>query len=643
MGKKIKESVVQKSEDINIFDLTKNLKLGYVLVLIFVILGFYLRFYHIQYPVIGYHNWKTAHYLTEARNFAREGFFKYGFFIPDHNTLESINEPPDGSHGDAFPVLGIIVAIFFKIFGINLEIARLVSIVFNILCIPLTYILVKQLFNREDLALLSAFFTAINPLFVYFAQTLEIGNPALLFLLLGWIIYLYWLNNKTKNFLLYMACFFITLSALTKNNFLIGAVPIIFSFPYKYIFSFWKKYLPSLLVCMIIVSSFPMWLLYTAKYDLKTVTTSNKNNSVGSQAIGNIMSIIDLKVLTDMDFWQMTVSFIADNYSLIGVLYMYLGLIFYIFIMLRKSKQLLSIFGIGSIFSFIILVLVLVNLINIALGVLYFFISMVYFVMLLVIHFFIDGTFKKEDNGAQKFLLGYLAGFIIYVVTLGYKLGGHNYHQYPLAPLVIILISYFIIFITTNFQNMIKNTMPIIKISVILLLVFIFPLPGKAVFAQSIEAKNRMFNTQFPGLDIAGDYINEHSKSNERLFHSSHQSFGILWNADRKGYKPPSSAAYFKEAEDNYNVSWVFVYQWGIQSYFQNQEIFDYLKSHYRLAQFAFIPVSQEQVQPLYFLFRKGGNFNESELNAALQNHPAMSRTYYYTNSPYEVRYINLQ
>ncbi|OYT40911.1 MAG: hypothetical protein B6U86_03365, partial [Candidatus Altiarchaeales archaeon ex4484_43] len=51
-----------------------------LLLVFFVLLGLHLRSYHIDYPVVGYHNWKEVHYLTEARNFVRGGFFRYGFF-----------------------------------------------------------------------------------------------------------------------------------------------------------------------------------------------------------------------------------------------------------------------------------------------------------------------------------------------------------------------------------------------------------------------------------------------------------------------------------------------------------------------------------------------------------------------------------
>ena len=98
-----------------IFDFFQSKKLNYSIILLvfFLFMGFYLRFYHVDYPVIGYHNWKSAHYLTEARNFADEGFFKAGFFVPLRDTMNQINEQPNGAHADTFPLDPIIIGFLF--------------------------------------------------------------------------------------------------------------------------------------------------------------------------------------------------------------------------------------------------------------------------------------------------------------------------------------------------------------------------------------------------------------------------------------------------------------------------------------------------------------------------------------------------
>ena len=115
-----------------------------------------------------------------------------------------------------------------------------------------------------------------------------------------------------------------------------------------------------------------------------------------------------------------------------------------------------------------------------------------------------------------------------------------------------------------------------------------------------------------------------------------------MWHADRKGYKGPADVALFAQGEEEYNVTWLFVYQWGIQSFFQKPELFDYIKNNYRLVQFAYVN-NNNQPQPLYFLFRKGGAFDDTKLNELLQDKPTYQTTYHYTTGPYQIMHINLE
>src|SRR3989344_3936162 len=78
----------------------------WILLILIVLFGAYFRYYHIDYPVIGYHNWKESRYLEEARNFADEGFFKYGFFVASFD-YPGIHGDPSGAHSGEFPTLSI--------------------------------------------------------------------------------------------------------------------------------------------------------------------------------------------------------------------------------------------------------------------------------------------------------------------------------------------------------------------------------------------------------------------------------------------------------------------------------------------------------------------------------------------------------
>ena len=77
---------------------------AFIILIAIFLFGLHLRSYHLDYPVIGYHNWKETHYLTEARNFADEGFFKHGIFVPEYDYPKPARDP-SGVHADTFPMI----------------------------------------------------------------------------------------------------------------------------------------------------------------------------------------------------------------------------------------------------------------------------------------------------------------------------------------------------------------------------------------------------------------------------------------------------------------------------------------------------------------------------------------------------------
>ncbi|MEM4397716.1 MAG: glycosyltransferase family 39 protein [Candidatus Woesearchaeota archaeon] len=562
----------------------KDLKFNYFILALIVLLGFYLRFYHIQYPLIGYHNWKSAHYITEARNFAREGFFKYGFFVPMRDTTENINEPLDGQHSDTFPMISVIVAVFFKVFGENLVIARLINIFFTLASVIVFYFLLKRLFEKEEFALLGAFLFSINPMYVFFSHNIDVVNPGIFFMLLGALFYVRWHKEQVKNkkySFLVLSLLFVMLASITKYTFVVIGIPMFFTFPFKDVFNEIKKdkkVFLYLAIGLILFSFFPAWMLYSEIYVKNNVF--GKNFSQEALDSYDLVNLIDFSILGKADFWQIMKSFIADNYSIIGFWFAVFGSIFFVFVFISK----------------------------------------------------------KLSDFSYSFMFWALISVFIFLFIMGYKLSGHSYHQYPVGYVIVFMMTFFIEFIGTNIGLLIKEYKLVIKMIVFTILVFGFP-----IYSKSIEAINRQFDTQFPGLDIAGDYMREHKDPGDRMFHSSHQSFGVVWHADMKGYKPPRDSEYLKKAEIENNVSWIFMYQWGINSYFQNQDVMNYIRNNYRLVQFGFVQQGNIN-QPIFLLFRKGGSFNETKLNELLQNKPVYSRQYSYSgNRFYEIRYINVE
>jgi len=374
-----------------------ELKFNYYLLIlaVIVLLGLYLRIYHIQYPVIGYHNWKSTHYLTEARNFEREGFFKDGFFVPMRDTMNNYNEPSDGAHYDTFPTISIFVALAFKIFGESIIIARLVNIFFSLGAVIYLYFLIKELFNSETLALLTAFLAAINPLFVFFSHNIQVVNPGLFFMIGGAYYYTLWLRKK-ENWLLYLGTFFIVFSIITKYTYVVIVRPVLFTFPYKEIFpilgSFnykkigkeYKKLVGGifrdvlknkklLTITVLIILIFPLWYYYSEVYIKNNVFL--KNIGIQNKSNYDISTLIHVGILGDKDFWQTMKLYIADNFTLFGMTISLLGMIAFLLLFFTKNAKKVS----------------------------------------------------------YRFMFGYLVGLVLFLFIMGFKLSGHNYHQFPVA------------------------------------------------------------------------------------------------------------------------------------------------------------------------------------------------------------------
>jgi len=536
----------------------------WIALVIIICFGFYLRAYHMDYPVVGYHNWKETHYLTESRNFAEDGFFEHGFFVPEHD-YPILGQDPSGMHADTFPTVSIIVGLAFKIFGPSLFIARLIMILFSMGSVLMMFLLMKKLFDNDLLALTTAFMATINPLFVFFSHNVQLMNPGVFFMLASAFFYVSWVkNNKTHNFVL--TSLFFALAFLTKYPFGIIIIPMLFIFPYGRLKNF-KSYIKEIVAASVFSLSIIFWFVYS-NYFIASESGAGKLTT----------SMINLTLVFSSEWWTIMRSFAADNYTLIGVLFALLGF--------------LSLFVLKS---------------------------------------------KKEG---KRFVLGYCIGLVIFVFIMASKMNGHSYHQFPIAPLFVILISYFFVtasyFVSSFFKSfnnkLLSNTLRYFVVGMLILLVF-FP---------SIEAKNRQFDTQFIGLDVAGEFIKENSEPGQTIVNSGHQDYGVLWHANMKGIKGVINhpVENLIRAEDEFNVHWLFLYQWGL-GVMQEPEKWEYIQDSYSIRQIAFITTS-EGSQPIYFVLEKGGSFNISKINDLVQDNQIYSREYEFTYGKQVISYVNI-
>jgi len=598
-----------------------------ILLFAFLIFGFYLRAYHIDYPVVGYHNWKETHYLTDTRNFVKDGFFAHGFFVSAHD-YPNLNEDPSGAHAEIFSTASVFLSILFRIFGESLFTARLFMILLSLGSTIFFYLLVKELFKNEELALLTTFLSVLAPLFVFFGRNVDVVNPGLFFMLMSAYFYVVWVKNfngssddghsgkhadknadeineinefkssqqaKNNQQLInlndwksyWSFCIFalsLLMAFLSKYTFIVIAIPMAAIFPYKKMYYFiiglfrqkqffkdknkWKRISPYL-ISMFLFILFPLQYLGTRIISEKTATAAVTTK------------LIDFSVLFNPNFMVMMKSYISDNYTLLGI-----------------------------------------------------FVALLGFLVFLI-------SIKKNFNKISfRFMLAYALGSMLFFVIMSKKLFGHSYHQYPIAPVIIFFMAYFIyvsslfvVSITTGIINKKYAFLNYLKYVVILLFVLL-------LYPSSIAAIDRQFDFQMIGLDVAGEYIKQHSLPDERIFFSGGQTFGVLWHADRKGYDRHSIVDELKYGEENLNFKWIFVYQWGFNE-INNPEVREYISNNYGLQQIAF-EQSGNQQKPIYIILKKGGTFDINKINEYIADKPVEEKAYELTNRERKLLYVNV-
>ena len=355
--------------------------------------------------------------------------------------------------------------------------------------------------------------------------------------------------------------------------------------PYKRIFGWlkeWQKRLPLAIGCVLLLSLAPLWWAYSSF----VVTAIYGGEAQGTGAV---------KLASWSDFFQgfglqpILKSYFADNYTFVGLLFCFIG--FVLFLWMRK----------------------------------------------------------RLPADARRFMLAFIGSAILMFLMIPESITGHSYHQFPAFPIILLLIAYCFTVISVTVHRYVK--FPFVK-GVVIALLFFVPIPvfsyaienlgSHTLYFSSMQAAARQWDTQFYGLDIAGDYVKAHKQPGDRIMHSGFQAFGILWHGDIKGTRGiPGNITWVHYAEDRLNATWLFVYNWDF-NLFQDASRWDYLGSHYRLVQVAFTQQGN-QPQLLYLLMRKGGNFSLDQINSLVSGKPVQTRQYETTRGNVPVQYVNIE
>lgn len=179
-------------------------------------------------------DWDEASWGYNSYSILKTGADEYGKFLPI--VIRSFN--------DYKPALYAYLDLpFIATLGLNDLAVRLPNAIFGILTVLTAYFLVKELFKRKDIALLSAFLLAISPWSIQFSRFTHEGMVGLEFNLL---IILFFLKGLNKPIYLCLSAVAAALSLYSYQNEkifvpLLGLV--LLSIFYKQLFSISKKYI----------------------------------------------------------------------------------------------------------------------------------------------------------------------------------------------------------------------------------------------------------------------------------------------------------------------------------------------------------------------------------------------------------------
>lgn len=205
----------------------------YKLLILMIILGIFLRFYQLdKFPL--HLNHDEISQLYDAISIAQTGRDIYGNFLP--TIFESV-------HDFKSPFYTYVTSLFYLLFGGGEVTIRLPGAIFGSLIIPAIFIFVLKLLRNRNIALASAFLTAIAPFEIFFSRKSFENVAGILFMLLGFSFLLIFKEKKFQNRWLYLSAIFFAIGMYTyfSHAILIPILILTFGAIFRKSFSISKK------------------------------------------------------------------------------------------------------------------------------------------------------------------------------------------------------------------------------------------------------------------------------------------------------------------------------------------------------------------------------------------------------------------
>lgn len=238
--------------------------------ILIIILAFVLRFWHLGSVPISL-NWDEVSWGYNAFSILQTGKDEYGKLLP--LILQSYNDFKPAFY--AYLTIPSLVMLGLTNFAV-----RAPSAMFGVISVVATYFLVKELFKRKDLALISSFLLAISPWAIQFSRFAQEGNVGVTFNILT---ALFFVKGIKKPYYLFLSAIFSGLSLYTYQSEKIFAPLLIVCLIFIYrkdLIKMSKKYV-LLFVCtgLLVVAPMILTIIFTPNSLNRAKVTSIVNDT----------------------------------------------------------------------------------------------------------------------------------------------------------------------------------------------------------------------------------------------------------------------------------------------------------------------------------------------------------------------------
>lgn len=257
-------------------------KIEHLIFVLLICVGIYTRLLHLNSPLLDTHSWRQTQTAMFARNFYRNGM---NIFKPQ---IDWDGSRP-GYIESEFQLYPFIVALVYKLFGMDEKYGRLVAALFFTGSMFFLFLL-SRFFLSERASLLVLFFFVVSPLNIFFSRTF-MPESTMLFFMVGTLYFFIRWSIENKPFWFWLSCAFAVFSFLVKIPSLHIAFVLFFLTTMKYdARMFTKKELWFYLIISLSIPAF--WYMY-AHHLGKTSGLTENIWSVGADKWGNLSVWLD--------------------------------------------------------------------------------------------------------------------------------------------------------------------------------------------------------------------------------------------------------------------------------------------------------------------------------------------------------------